>query len=369
MSPVPVRPTAVSAEEGPPLLQLEKYIIAPRMFKHLVGRGHAAFSSGRQQDASEYFQFLLDYIDRGERVSLGPRLGASPTALSTPSVFKFELEERYQCSVTGQVRYVCGNQTAQNLLELHIPLDGAVNKEEVAAHQLERKRKLDDCSSKAKADEGLDEAPKLIVPFGACLESYFQEGIVDYRNPSLGADCPMTTATRSVRFNNFPRYLMVKLGRYYMDTTWAMRKIDAEVPVPERLDLSHLRARGGLQTGETPMPEASTTPAASSGGGVEVPDEGIVGQLMAMGFSENGSRRAALATHNVNADAAMGWVLEHLEDPDFNSPLDESPAAAATGGDSAGGVDMESLGMLLSFGYNDKQCIAALKATNNNVER
>ncbi|CAN0478790.1 unnamed protein product, partial [Discosporangium mesarthrocarpum] len=33
---------------------------APRMFKHLVGLGHPEFSSGRQQDASEYMQHLLE---------------------------------------------------------------------------------------------------------------------------------------------------------------------------------------------------------------------------------------------------------------------------------------------------------------------
>ncbi len=32
------------------------------MFKHLVGHGHAEFSSGRQQDAAEYMQHLLEVI-------------------------------------------------------------------------------------------------------------------------------------------------------------------------------------------------------------------------------------------------------------------------------------------------------------------
>lgn len=34
--------------------------VAPRMLKHLVGQGHADFSSGRQQDAAEYMQHLLE---------------------------------------------------------------------------------------------------------------------------------------------------------------------------------------------------------------------------------------------------------------------------------------------------------------------
>lgn len=43
---------------------LEKYIVAPRMFKHLVGKGNREFSSGRQQDASEYFQHFLNFMQR-----------------------------------------------------------------------------------------------------------------------------------------------------------------------------------------------------------------------------------------------------------------------------------------------------------------
>lgn len=37
-------------------------VVAPRMFKHLVGHGHSEFSSGRQQDAAEYMQHLLEVI-------------------------------------------------------------------------------------------------------------------------------------------------------------------------------------------------------------------------------------------------------------------------------------------------------------------
>ena len=43
-----------------------------------------------------------------------------------------------------------------------------------------------------------------------------------------------------------------------------------------------------------------------------------------MGLSENGCRRAAIATQN-NVEAAMEWYFAHSEDPDFNDP----PAAAS----------------------------------------
>jgi large subunit ribosomal protein L7/L12 len=50
----------------------------------------------------------------------------------------------------------------------------------------------------------------------------------------------------------------------------------------------------------------------------KVPDENLVMQLMNMGFSENGCKRAALATNNADVETSMNWILEHMEDPDFN---------------------------------------------------
>ena len=41
------------------------------MFKTLVSRGHAEFSSNRQQDASEFFLHLLSTIERADRALAG----------------------------------------------------------------------------------------------------------------------------------------------------------------------------------------------------------------------------------------------------------------------------------------------------------
>ena len=49
--------------------------------------------------------------------------------------------------------------------------------------------------------------------------------------------------------------------------------------------------------------------------GKPAPDEVIVKQLVSMGFSENISKRAALAVNNASASAAAEWVLQHAQDP------------------------------------------------------
>lgn len=99
------------------------------MFKYLVGQNHREFSSGRQQDASEYFQFLLDAIDRSERTNESRLIAPRPYfALPTAKLFEFEFERRLQCQKTGQVRYVSGRETLDNMLSIQIPVELATAK-------------------------------------------------------------------------------------------------------------------------------------------------------------------------------------------------------------------------------------------------
>ena len=94
-----------------------------------------------------------------------------------------------------------------------------------------------------------------------------------------------------------------------------------------------------------------------------------MGQLVAMGFSANGATRAALATSNADGETAMNWVLEHMEDADFNDPITEPSAASSGSSSSRPAVNEESLLMLTSMGYTTEQCTAALLATDQNIER
>lgn len=91
--------------------------ISPLMFKTLVGRGHPDFSTKRQQDAQEFLLHLLNLIERSSRKENNPG-----------DCFKFKVEERYQCSTSKKVKYT---HRSDMILALHIPLEAAVNKEEV----------------------------------------------------------------------------------------------------------------------------------------------------------------------------------------------------------------------------------------------
>jgi ubiquitin carboxyl-terminal hydrolase 5/13 len=347
----------------------EKFTVAPRMFKSIVGQGHSEFSSGRQQDASEYYMHLLQIMSRFERTLL-PRLQDSgpPTA----SLFEFQVESRYECQVTGQVRYVSGKQTVSNTLELRIPLDRAINKEEVDMLREAKKARIESKEGNTESlTPGADEE-KLMVPFEECLNTFFGNEVVDYNNPTVGHPAP---ATKSNRMHGFPRYLMVKLGRYYVGDNWVQVKIDARVPMPEELDLSRYRATGP-QSHEVLMPESASGAASASSSSAapapaaKVADESVVAQLVSMGFSENGSRKAAMEHNDV--EMAMNWILMHMEDPDFNDPPVDPSAPAVEPmvvTDTASDAQLESIGMIVSMGYTEDQAKAALRATDNNLER
>ena len=357
---------------------LEKYIVAPRMFKHIVGKGHPEFSGGRQQDAAEYFQYFLDQLSRSERTTLPRFLEGADAPPTTSSLFEFFTQPKLKCSVTQQVRLPMPSQS--NMLELRIPLEAATNRDEVDRYEQEQNSKRAKIESETEKDRVIDtDAPKLHIPFSACLSSMFEDEVIQFSNPSLGgASAPCSSNTR---MRSFPSYLMVKLGRYTIGDNWVQVKIDASVPVPEMLDLS-VYAREGLTVGEEEMPEAvaaatatgTATGGASAGGGEAVEaDEGIVAQLVSMGFPENGCKRAALATGNSDADSAMNWVFAHMEDADFDTPPEVgNSTGAGAGGDNvpaAPGVSRDSVEMLMNYGFTDIQCEAALKSTDGNMER
>ena len=62
---------------------------------------------------------------------------------------------------------------------------------EVETRQLNKKQKLEENgveekNEKNEKNEKSEEEDTLVVPFLDCLNTYFSEEIVDYKNPSLG---------------------------------------------------------------------------------------------------------------------------------------------------------------------------------------
>ncbi|GFO16131.1 ubiquitinyl hydrolase 1 [Plakobranchus ocellatus] len=323
--------------------------IRPQMFKTLVGKGHPEFSTKRQQDAQEFLLHIISVIEKNSRGSV-----------NACDCFRFQIEDKVTCTASKKVRYASREDYC---LSLPVPVDAAINKEEVKKYNEER----------AKTDATTLVDPKSIVrpiiPFSECLTAFLEPALVeDFYSSAIQAK---TSALKSTRLATFPDYLMVQLRKFTIGDDWVPRKLDVSVQMPDTLELCHLRGRG-LQPGEEELPAGDSPPEPP----LEI-SEATVTQLMDMGFPRESCKRAIFHTKNQGVEAAMNWVMEHMDDPDFASPFDppQSGGGAGGGGGGASGPkaafepNPEGLGMLMSMGFSLEQATKALKATSNNMER
>ena len=328
-----------------------KYRLAPRMFKHLIGKDHVDFRTGQQQDAAQFLLYLLEQLDRAE-------LKNDKDQAKTSVLFSFELEDRVVCSADQKIKYVL--HAPETIWSLRVPME---------------KGKIipktdDEPEPKKLKQEGEDEEEKVVptVAFSDCVDSWSAESTLDdYRWPHLNN--ATHTARQTSGFRNFPRYLWVQIQRYKLGPDWQPIKLEVNLEIPEEIDLSPYKSKGA-QDGEELVPEEG----GSSPTGVSVQpeiSEAALCQLMDMGFGMNGCKRALVAVGGSDAEAAMNWIFEHNMDPDFDDPLPEDSGgsseavAPATGSDDAVVMSLvESLGC-----FTIDQVRAALKETNGAADR
>jgi ubiquitin carboxyl-terminal hydrolase 5/13 len=125
--------------------------ITPRMYRSLVVRDHKDFSSNQQQDAYEFYQHLLKFIQQRGRAS-----GADPT-----KTFEFQLQQRLQCTRCQRVRY----NIIKNQSDIALPIPHSIN----------------DIEGEKAVDRAKREAT-ITVPFGDCLKAWAVDETVDEFN-------------------------------------------------------------------------------------------------------------------------------------------------------------------------------------------
>jgi ubiquitin carboxyl-terminal hydrolase 5/13 len=307
----------------------------PRLLKGIIGKGHPEFSTMRQQDAAEFFQYMLDLIEKR------PGGGPDPCAL-----FKFVVEERVECSASHAVLY---RRREENIVGIPIDLGDAINADEVS--QWEKRR--DGLFGPEAAKLAKEKVVRRVIPFDSAVVALSKvETIDNFFSAKAGF---RTMGLKTTRFATFPPYLMLQIRKFAFAANWAPMKLDVAMAPPHELDLTHMRGRGP-QPGEELQPDEqkkTTCPEA---------DEGIVAAIVGMGFSENAAKRAALAVKNSTTEAAADWLFGHMDEPSINEPL-ESPVASASDG-----VDDESVAMIVSMGFDSSAARRALRVKKNNVE-
>ncbi|KAK3574764.1 hypothetical protein QTP86_017512 [Hemibagrus guttatus] len=336
--------------------------ISPRMFKGLVSKGHPEFSSNRQQDAQEFFLHFINLVERNSAGSENPS-----------DVFRFIVEERVQCCQSQKVRYT---QRVDYLMQLPVPIEAAINREELMAYEIKRK----------DAEENVHTPPDPVrarIPFTACLQAFNEpENVPDFWSSALQAK---SAGVKTSRFASFPDYMVVQLKKFTFGVDWVPKKLDVSVDMPDFMDLNWLRATG-LQASEEELPDLTPpivipedTRDSSVNNSLESPeiDEASVMQLAEMGFPLEACRKAVYYTGNMGAEMAFNWIIAHMEEPDFAEPLaipsymeaDLPSASFPTASPLDNQPPEESISILTSMGFPRHHTIRALKATNNNLER
>ncbi|KAG7457683.1 hypothetical protein MATL_G00229800 [Megalops atlanticus] len=340
--------------------------IAPRMFKALVGRGHPEFSTNRQQDAQEFFLHFINMVERNCRSRQNPS-----------EAFRFLVEERIVCEQSNKVKYT---QRVDYIVQLPVPLDQAMNAEELqeAEHQREEAE---------SAGAPVPPAPRACIPFSACLEALSEpETLTDFWSSAVQGK---TTASKTTRFASFPDYLVIQIKKFTFGQDWVPKKLDVSIDVPDTLDLSSLRGTG-LQPGEEELPEVAPPPLMTPDVEVKgilgfhgteeddslyspllspVLDDSTVSQLSEMGFPIEACRKAVYCTGNTGIDAAMNWVMGHMDDPDFSAPMVLPGCGSAPGTTPTETISEEHLATIVSMGFSRDQATRALRASSNVLER
>ncbi|KAM4736382.1 ubiquitin carboxyl-terminal hydrolase 5 isoform 1-T1 [Anableps anableps] len=336
--------------------------IAPRMFKALVGRGHPEFSTNRQQDAQE---FLLHFINMVER---NCRSGPNPS-----EAFRFLVEEKIVCQQSQKAKYT---QRVDYIVQLPVPMDQATNTEEL--QEAERRREEGDSSAQTVRAQ---------IPFSACMAALSEpEMLTDFWSSAVQAK---TSATKTTRFASFPDHLVIQIKKFTFGLDWVPKKLDVSIDVPDTLDLSALRATG-QQPGEELLPEVAPPPLMTPDVEVKgilgshgnedddslyspllspVLDDSTVSQLCEMGFPLEACRKAVYYTGNTGIDAAMNWIMSHMDDPDFSAPLVLPGSSSGPGTTPTESLSEEHLATIVSMGFSRDQATKALRATSNVLDR
>lgn len=296
--------------------------LAPAMLKHLIGRGHAEFSTMRQQDALELLQHLFKLITRSGHAG----------GLKDPTEpFRFELEQRLQCLGCHKVKY---SSNEQDNIFIDVPLE-----------------KL----PKQEGEEGPDTYKA--VTLKECLDTLTGAEKVELTCSACGSKDGFT---KQSLFKTFPEVFVVN-ARKMTVVNWVPIKVDVPVIVPDEPFLLDAYLSKGLQPSEEVLPdEPESAPAAF------VPDPAALAQLEGMGFPQVRCEKALHATGNSDANAAMEWLFAHMEDPDIDTPVNLASSSDAAAGSTA---DPEKIEMLGAMGFGAPQAKKALKETGGDVER
>ncbi|KAL4874199.1 hypothetical protein BDV12DRAFT_3710 [Aspergillus spectabilis] len=296
--------------------------LAPSMFKHLIGRDHAEFSTMRQQDAFEFLLHVFKHVTMSKH----------PVGLSNPiESFRFSMEQRLQCLNCKKVRY---RLDEQDNISIPVPARRAA------------------CPNDTSPSGSFES-----VALTECLDVFTAEETVDLRCTSC--DSQERFSKRSA-FRTMPAELVINARRFEL-INWVPTKLDIPVEVnDEPVDLSPYLSAGPGESEEI-LPENE-----ASDGGFEA-NADLLGQLLGMGFPRVRCEKSLYSTGNSDLEAAMNWLLSHMEDPDIDEPMTKKQGSVTRAGQAD--ADPAKVMQLNEMGIEDSHAKRALAATGGDITR
>ncbi|KAH7081616.1 ubiquitin carboxyl-terminal hydrolase 14 [Paraphoma chrysanthemicola] len=312
--------------------------LAPAMLKHLIGRGHAEFSTMRQQDAFELLLHLLKLISRSQHVA---------PQKDPVDAFRFVMEQRLQCIGCKRVRY---RTDEQENISIPVPI----------------RRISKDTQMEVTDDSGQDKEQEKeefeSVSLKECLDIFTAEEMVELTCDACGSRDGFLK--RSL-FKSFPAVLAINARRFEL-VNWVPTKQDVPVIVNDEPFSFDAYKSNGLSEGEELLPEGADT-----GGSPNkwVPNEAALSMLEAMGFPRVRCEKALHATGNEDPEAASNWLFSHMEDADIDDPVDFNAGSGSGGNAASTAIDPEKIENLGAMGFSAPQARQALKETGGDMER
>ncbi|EZF73138.1 hypothetical protein H105_04903 [Trichophyton soudanense CBS 452.61] len=297
--------------------------LSPSMFKHLIGRGHPEFSTMRQQDAFELLMHLFKII------SVSPHSATGPNPVES---FRFAVEQRLQCTSCKKVRYKVDEQDNISV--------------EVPAIRLNH----------FMPGPGTDQKWET-VPLKNCIDLFTREEHVELTCSGCGNE----QFSKQSLFKTLPQNLIVNARRWEV-VNYVPMKLDIPVVVGnEPLDLTQYLSKG-KQEDEVVLEDEpeSTVPEF-------VPNSDAFAALCGMGFPENRVKKGLFNTGNSDQEAALNWILAHMDDPDIDQPLVTGAGSASSAQKPADGDD--KINRLADMGIERDRAEKALGATDWDVTR
>ncbi|KAK9323180.1 hypothetical protein V1517DRAFT_321289 [Lipomyces orientalis] len=292
--------------------------IAPSMFKALVGKNHVEFSTMRQQDAFEFLLYMIQMISRASHQTHD----VDPT-----KVFSFVVEQRLQCLGCRKVSY---KTNIQDNISVPVP-----------ARRLQ--------TESAEQKDAFES-----VTLRECMDLFTRSETLEYTCQACGSKDGAVTRTA---FKTLPEVLVVNARRFEL-VNWVPTKLDVPVVVPDEPFSLDDYFSAGLQPGEELLPETPTTADTSF-----VPNGEVLSMLEGMGFPAPRCEKALYNTGNMDPDAAMNWLFQHMDDPDIDEPL------TLVRGSSNLEISESSIAVLADMGFTVPQAKKALKETGGDMER